>query len=110
MPNSEILRKTEEKKQKDLAQDLTAPISFDSDKFRKLIALRRAKLETIKALIPLKTYHLIQEKIDAEEKRLEKLIAGKKQQVEIALKQTTGLLTKAFFEIKTLKPKSLRID
>lgn len=106
--SQELLRKPEEKKQKPLNEDLAAPLTFDHEKFSKLIALRREKLESIKAIIPLKTYHLIQEKIEQEQVHLEKLITGKKQ--EIARKQQVGLLSKAFFELRTLKPKSIRIN
>ena len=106
--SEELLRKPEEKKQKPLAEDLPTGLAFDYEKFHKLIALRREKLESIKALIPLKTYHLVQEKIEQEQAHLDKLVAGKKQ--EIARKQEVGVLPKAFFELHLLKTKSIRID
>ncbi len=108
MPN-ETLRKTEEKKITPLGEDFAMPISFDVEKFNTLIKLRRTKLETIKALIPLKTYHLIQERIEQEQKELDKIVNGKKEEVQ-KKQQNVGLLPKTFFELRTLKPKSLRID
>lgn len=77
---------------------------------KNLIAQRRQKLESIKAFISLKTYNLILEKIENEEKsltaQLQKAEALRKQQNAEQMQS----LPKAFFEQEFLNPKAIRIE
>lgn len=74
------------------------------------ITQRRQKLESIKSFISLKTYNLILEKLESEEKtfaaQLQKIDALRKQQ---SMEQQQSL-PKTFFEQEYLNPKSIRIE
>lgn len=69
---------------------------------------RKKQLSRVKNYIPLKTYHLLEEKVQSEEKQLlARLGFEEKKQAERDLPQT---MPKIFFEQRYLKPRTIRID
>lgn len=104
---NEIIKDREVKDADQLATQL-APVRVDLKKLLELSASRFVKLEKIKTDIPLKTYHLLLDKLTLEKKRIEE---DKKKDVQITEQQNAPqVLPKSFFEKKEMKPKMIRID
>ncbi len=71
---------------------------------------RREKLEKIKPFIPLKTYHLILEKLEFEEQQAAKQDLQKERRRRKTEMEQSQALPKVFFEQEFLTPKIIRID
>ncbi len=108
MPKEELLKQPETRDEAQPEQTAGSPVSFNYDRVRALIKLRREKLESIKNFINLKIYNFIADKIESEEQRLDAAIVQKKS--ETAKQNQTQALPKAFFEQAYLKIRNIRID
>ena len=73
-----------------------------------LISKRKHKLEQIKNYISLKTYHLINEKLEAEERLV--LTSMQIKEKEQQKREQPQSMPKVFFEQKFLKPRLIRIN
>lgn len=105
---SEQLKNTENEKMPESIDFDLAPIDLDQARIQAVVKSRADKLEKIKPHIPLKTYHLILEKLSAERQRFQKFFEFKsKEKVRSELPQS---LPKQYFEQRFLKPKVIRID
>lgn len=75
-----------------------------------IIKQRREKLEKIKPLVPLKTYNLLEEKIENEERAFSSHLRQKETEDFKTEAEKSQALPKAFFEQKFLNTKTIRID
>lgn len=105
---SEQLKNTESEKVPESTDFDLAPVDLDQTRIQTIVKNRFEKLERIKPHIPLKTYHLILEKLSAERERFQKFFEFKtKEKVRSEIPQS---LPKQYFEQRFLKPKVIRID
>lgn len=107
-PEQEPLKKTENERMPQSADFDLAPVDIDQVRINAVIEKREGRLEEIKPHIPLKTYHLILEKLANERTRFLKLFELKtSEKIRSEIPQS---LAKQFFEQRHLKPKTIRID
>jgi hypothetical protein len=105
--NNEKLKNIEEKDYTPLSS-FDHATTFDYAKIKGIIEQRVEKLAMIKDFISLKTYHFLEDKVAQEMKILESRAKQKAVESEESNKQQA--LPKAFFEKRTLRAKSIRID
>lgn len=80
----------------------------DRQKIAEKIKQRKEMLESIKEFIPLKTYHLIEEKLEYEKQKIENKVSVKER--DLLAQSLPQKLPKGLFEQRHLRLKSIRID
>jgi hypothetical protein len=105
---TELLKKTEEKKDLPLEELASSAISLDNERIKTLINVRKQKLEAIRNFISLKLYGQLTSKLELEEKNLLEKMDLKKKEVDKQNREQS--LPKSFFEQRYMKIKTIRID